>query len=85
MTVNSAEVYIAACVSGMGLIKIPEYAVSEWLPAGVVCQVMPTWLAQPLPVSIVYPSRRYLSRPLQRFIAWLEPLLREKMRLTVGA
>ncbi|MCS4270604.1 DNA-binding transcriptional LysR family regulator [Raoultella sp. BIGb0132] len=47
--------------------------------------MMPTCLAQPLPVSIVYPSRRYLSRPLQRFIAWLEPLLREKMRLTVEA
>ncbi|MEX0562546.1 LysR family transcriptional regulator [Raoultella terrigena] len=85
LTVNSAEAYIAACVSGMGMIQIPEYDVREWLDAGILCEVMPAWLAQPLPVSIVYPSRRHLSRPLQLFIAWLEPLLREKMRLSAGA
>lgn len=85
LTVNSAEAYIAACVSGMGMIQIPEYDVREWLDAGILCEVMPAWLAQPLPVSILYPSRRHLSRPLQLFIAWLEPLLREKMRLSAGA
>lgn len=60
LTVNSAEAYIAACVSGMGMIQIPEYDVREWLDAGILCEVMPAWLAQPLPVSIVYPSRRHL-------------------------
>lgn len=85
LTVNSAEAYIAACVAGMGMIQIPEYDVSEWLSAGILCEVMQSCLPQPLPVSILYPSRRHLSRPLQLFIAWLEPLLREKMRLSAGA
>jgi DNA-binding transcriptional LysR family regulator len=85
LTVNSADAYIAACVAGMGMIQIPEYDVRELLDAGILLEVMPAFLPRSLPVSILYPSRRHQSRPLQLFIAWLEPLLREKMRLaTIG-
>lgn len=82
LTVNNAEAYIEACVADMGMIQIPEYDVSERLAVGALHEVMPAFLPCPLPVSVLYPSRRHLARPLQLFIAWLEPLLVEKMRLS---
>lgn len=81
LNVNSAEAYIAACAAGMGIIQIPEYDVSELLAAGVLREVMPAFLPRPLPVSILYPHRRHLSRPLRLFTEWLAPLLQEKMSL----
>jgi len=82
LSVNNAEAWITGCVAGMGMIQIPEYDVAELLAAGTLHQVLPDYLPPPLPVNIIYPHRRHLSRPLQLFIDWLEPLLREKMRLT---
>ena len=82
LSVNNAEAWITGCVAGMGMIQIPEYDVAGLLAAGTLHEVMPDYLPPPLPVNIIYPHRRHLSRPLQLFIDWLEPLLREKMRLT---
>ncbi|MDE1187200.1 MAG: LysR family transcriptional regulator [Pantoea sp.] len=81
LTVNSAEAYIAACVAGLGIIQIPEYDVSDLLAAGALRQVMTDFRPGPLPVSILYPHRRHLSRPLRLFTDWLTPLLQEKMSL----
>ncbi|QGY32577.1 LysR family transcriptional regulator [Pantoea cypripedii] len=81
LTVNSAEASIAACVAGLGVIQIPEYDVSDLLATGVLRQVMTDFRPGPLPVSILYPHRRHLSRPLRLFTDWLTPLLQEKMCL----
>ena len=81
LSVNSAEAYIAACVAGMGLIQIPAYDVQDLLADGTLREVMPDWLPAALPVNLLYPHRRHLSKPLQLFMAWLEPLLVAKMGL----
>ncbi len=81
LSVNNAEAWIAGCVAGLGMIQIPEYDVADLLASGRLCEVMPAYLPSPLPVNIIYPHRRHLSRPLQLFIDWLEPLLQEKMQL----
>lgn len=81
LSVNSAEAYIAACVAGMGLIQIPAYDVQDLLADGTLREVMPDFLPKALPVNLLYPHRRHLSRPLQLFMAWLEPLLVERMEL----
>ncbi|PJR61757.1 LysR family transcriptional regulator [Raoultella sp. T31] len=81
LTVNSVEAYIAACMTGMGLIQIPEYDVHEQLTAGTLLEVMPDFLPRALPVNVLYPHRRHHSRSLQLFIGWLMPLLQEKMQL----
>ena len=41
VTVNGAEAYIACCLSGLGLIQIPEYDVRDLLAAGELVEVMP--------------------------------------------
>lgn len=80
VTVNSAEAYIAAAVAGLGLIQIPAYDVAGHIAAGELVEVMPRHRAAPLPMTLLYPSRRHLSRRLRAFADWLVPLLARETR-----
>lgn len=72
---NNAETYIACALAGLGLIQIPAYDVREHLAAGELIEVLPDARAEPLPVQLVYPHRRNLSRRMQAFAGWLETVL----------
>lgn len=79
VTVNSAEAHIACCLAGIGLIQVPAYDVKAHLSAGGLVEVMPTFRAEPMPVALLYPHRRHLSRRLQVFMDWLEGVVRREM------
>jgi len=79
VTVNSAEAYIACCLSGLGLIQIPAYDVRHHVEAGELVEVMPDHRAQPMPMTLLYPHRQHLSRRLQVFADWLEALLKRQL------
>lgn len=78
VTVNSAEAYIACCAAGLGLIQIPAYDVAELLHARRLAELLRAFRAQPLPMALLYPSRRHLSRRFQMFADWLVDLLRKR-------
>lgn len=79
VTANSAEAYIACCLAGLGLIQIPAYDVAEHLATGELVEVMPRHRAAPMPMTLLYPHRRHLSRRLQVFADWLVALLRTRL------
>ena len=79
VTVNSAEVYIACCLAGLGLIQIPAYDVKRQLDAGLLIEVMPDHRAESMPMTLLYPHRQHLSRRLQVFADWLASLLRRDL------
>ncbi|KVK78115.1 LysR family transcriptional regulator [Burkholderia sp. MSMB1498] len=79
VTVNSAEAYIACCLSGLGLIQIPAYDVDAHLRAGELVEVLPDHRAAPMPMTLLYPHRQHLSRRVQVFADWLEALLKAKI------
>ena len=74
--VNNAETYIACALSGLGLIQIPRFDVQEHLDDGSLVELLPAHRPAPMPVQVVYPHRRHLSRRVQVFIAWMAELLR---------
>jgi DNA-binding transcriptional LysR family regulator len=78
-TVNSAEAYIACCLAGLGLIQIPAYDVRAHLETGELVEVLPRYRAEPLPMTLLYPHRRHLSRRVQVFADWLVALMRERV------
>lgn len=80
VTVNNAEAYIACCLAGLGLIQIPAYDVQSHIDSNELVEFMPAYQAQPLPLTILYPSRQHLSRRLSVFVDWLEALLRDQIR-----
>ncbi len=75
VTVNSAEAYIACCLAGLGLIQIPAYDVKGHLATGELVEVLPGHRAAPMPMTLLYPHKRHLSRRLQVFADWLDRLL----------
>ncbi len=71
VSVNSAESYVAAAVAGLGLIQTPTLSLENELDGGLLVEVLPKYRAAPMPVSILYPHRRQLSRRVRVFIDWL--------------
>lgn len=78
ISVDNAETYIAAALAGLGLIQIPAYDVRHHLDSGALVEVLPRHLAPPLPIALVYPSRRQVPARLQVFEAWLEALFAQR-------
>lgn len=75
VSANNAETYIACALAGLGLIQIPAFDVREHLDSGELVEVLRDWPAPPMPVQIVYPHRRHLSRRVQVFSEWLKELM----------
>ena len=71
VTVNNAEAYTAACVAGLGLIQVPQIGESELLRSGALVQVLPQFLAPPMPLNLLYANRRNLSQRVRVVMDWL--------------
>ena len=79
ITVNNTDAYRAACLAGLGLIQAPCTGVGPLLEQGLLVEVLPEFKGEPMPVSLLYPHRRNLSKRLLAFMTWLtqvvEPVL----------
>lgn len=77
VTVNNAEAYIASARAGLGLIQVPRYDMTAEITAGSLVEVLDQCRPSPIPVSILYPHRRHMSRRLRAFVDWAIPLCRQ--------
>ena len=76
ITVNSTETYQAACLAGLGIIQVPRIGVKELLKSKKLVEILPQYRAEPMPVSLLYPHRRNLSRRVHLFMEWLTGLVK---------
>ncbi|MBM3071875.1 LysR family transcriptional regulator [Lelliottia sp. RWM.1] len=76
LTVNSTETYHSACIAGLGIIQVPRVGVRESLRAKKLLEILPQYRAEPMPVSLIYPHRRNLSRRVHLFMEWLTVLMK---------
>ncbi|WKE67016.1 LysR family transcriptional regulator [Gallaecimonas kandeliae] len=79
LTVNQSDSYIRACLAGLGIIQNPRHSVQPLLDSGQLVEILPKFRPPPLPLWLLYPHRRHLSKRLQAFAGWLEGLLRERL------
>ncbi|MBV8045863.1 MAG: LysR family transcriptional regulator [Paludibacterium sp.] len=75
VTVDSAEMYVACALAGMGLIQIPAHDVDKLIATGALVEVLADWHPSPMPIWAVYPHRRHVPRRVQLFIDWLQGLM----------
>lgn len=71
LTVNNADAYQAACVAGLGLIQVPAAGVRELLAQGLLQTVMPDFLPEPMPLTLLYANRRNLPTRVRVVMDWL--------------
>ncbi|WP_312347940.1 LysR family transcriptional regulator [Leclercia sp.] len=76
LTVNSTETYHASALAGLGIIQVPRVGVRDALRAKKLLEILPQYRARPLPVSLIYPHRRNLSRRVHLFMAWLTDIMK---------
>lgn len=76
ITVNSTETYQAACAAGLGIIQFPRVGVKAQLKEGSLVEILPQYRAEPMPISLLYPHRRNLSRRVHLFMEWLTGVLK---------
>ena len=74
LTVNSTETYHASALAGLGIIQVPRVGVRDALRAKKLLEILPQYRARPMPVSLIYPHRRNLSRRVHLFMEWLTEL-----------
>ncbi len=69
--VSGADVYVAACRAGLGLIQSPRYGVRHWLESGELVEVLPEMPPPDMPLYIMYPAGHFLAPRVSVFIDWL--------------
>ncbi|WP_058910483.1 LysR family transcriptional regulator [Entomohabitans teleogrylli] len=76
LTVNSTETYQAACLAGLGIIQVPRVGVRDALRQGTLVEILPGYRPAAMPVSLLYPHRRNLSRRVRVFMEWLTGIMK---------
>jgi len=70
LVVNDTNAYLAAGISGLGIIQSPNYAVNEAIKAGQLVLLLEGCQRPSNPVHLIYPPNRYLSAKVRVFIDW---------------
>ena len=76
LTVNSTETYHASALAGLGIIQVPRVGARDALRAKKLLEILPQYRPGPMPVSLIYPHRRNLSRRVRLFMEWLTELMK---------
>lgn len=79
VSVNNVDAYQAACLAGLGIIQAPIMGNSALLAEGKLVEILHDFRAPPLPVSLLYPHRRNLSKRVRIFMDWLSDILKPYM------
>ena len=75
LAVNNSDAYQAACLAGLGIIQAPLSGIAAPLADGRLVSLLPDYCAAPMPVTLLYPSRRHLSKRARGFMDWLAAVM----------
>ena len=64
---NNGPAIISACLEGLGLCRLPELYLRDYLASGELCQVLQGFESSPLPVWATFPGSRHV--PLRTRVA----------------
>ncbi len=81
VSVNEANAYVTAIVSGLGIGQITSWQASRHLADGTLVQLLPEWTQPLLPVYVVYPPNRHLSAKVRAFVDWAAELFQREEHL----
>jgi LysR family transcriptional regulator for bpeEF and oprC len=74
IALNDSNAYVQAGLSGLGVIQMTDYLLTQHVAAGRMVQLLPDWTSDPLPVHVIYPQNRHLSAKVRVFVEWVSEL-----------
>ena len=75
VAVNDGNAYVAAGLTGLGVMQAPSFMVEPHLASGTLRRVLAGWRAEVLPLHVVYPPNRHISNRVRVFVDWVAGLL----------
>ncbi len=79
LAVNTTAAAIQAAVTGIGIIRVLSYQISDQLRSGALQEVLTEFAPEPLPVNVVHTPVDPLPMKVRCFIDWITPRLRRRM------
>lgn len=68
-----------AAMAGLGLVQATSYQVAPHVAAGRLVPVLVAHDSDPYPVSLVYPSKRFIPLKLQALLDFATPRLTQRL------
>ncbi|MGP8435018.1 LysR family transcriptional regulator [Paraburkholderia fungorum] len=72
--VNDIEAYLGCGLKGLGIMQVPRFIGLPYLCSGELVNLLPQFAPAPVPVSVVYPHNRHLSKSVRVFVDWIANL-----------
>ena len=80
VSVNNVDAYRNACVVGLGIMQAPYLGARRMIKEGKLVEVLKDFRAPAMPVSLLYPHRRNLSKRVRIFMDWLSESIQEETK-----
>ena len=77
VAVNDADAATAAGLAGLGVLQVPTFMVQHHLSSGRLRVILGEWLAEGLPLYVMYPQNRHLTAKVRVFVDWVTELFAE--------
>lgn len=77
ISVDDGNAGLAASLSGLGVIWLPDYMAREHVSSGELVRLFSDWQLDPMPMYVAFPPNRHVSVKLRVFIDWVVELMAE--------
>jgi len=77
--VNNTDAYRAACAAGLGIMQAPKLGAMAMLTSGQLVEILPSFTAPSMTVSLLFPHRRNLSKRVRIFMDWLTSVVQSQI------
>lgn len=75
LSVDDGNAYLAAGISGLGVLWLPHYMARQPLARGELVPLFEDWQLDPMPMYVAFPPSRHVSAKLRVFIDWIVELM----------
>ncbi|GFM82551.1 LysR family transcriptional regulator [Pseudomonas cichorii] len=75
LAVDDGNAYLAAGLSGMGVLWLPDYMSKAHLERGDLVPLFKDWRMDAMPMYVAFPPNRHISLKLRVFIDWVAELM----------
>lgn len=77
IALNDGDAYLAAGLSGLGLMQAPTMLVGTQITSGELVPVLGDWHIPSLPLYVMYPQNRHLSAKVRIFVDWVGDVVKQ--------
>ncbi len=72
LSCNNGRALVEACARGLGITRLPEFLVQDYLASAQLTEILQDFRSAPLDISAIYLQRRFKPAKITAFVEFLE-------------